>query len=247
MKILRNGQEFELTSDELYRAYIEQQNLFDRENIENNMEDYLDPVAYAMLKDNEDFIEDATYDLRRNQDKYDMTFEYALDDAIRNAKQNHCKFIFDQEITMSDDGTQLDGYLWATDALVSQLKAEMQNKLSDAELLSMENINFYPVYDVTNNSIQLCGHFYYESEKGTVGHSFEISLTPKEAGQLISGFEAYCQEEVGMTCREFINQFRGNDEPDRDVQKSLTEQIQSAQTKTNHPDQKTQPEKDYVL
>ena len=42
MKIIRDGKEFELTSEELFNAYTEQRWLFAVENIEMNMENYLE-------------------------------------------------------------------------------------------------------------------------------------------------------------------------------------------------------------
>lgn len=82
MKIIRNGKEFELTKDELFQAYYEQQELFDVENIEMNLDTYLDEDEYELLKNNKEFIEEAAYQLRRNQDKYNMDYDYALEDAI---------------------------------------------------------------------------------------------------------------------------------------------------------------------
>lgn len=98
MKIIRNGNEYELTSDELYRAYLEQEHLYDRENIELNMQARLDAPIYEALQDNDAFIEDAAYQLRRNQDEYDMDYESALDDAISSSQSKHTSFVFDEEI-----------------------------------------------------------------------------------------------------------------------------------------------------
>ncbi len=84
MKIIRDGKEIELTKDELYRAYIEQQEMYDIDNIRMNMENYLDEDEYDKFKNNEDFIFEAACQLRRNQDKYDMVYEYALEDAINS-------------------------------------------------------------------------------------------------------------------------------------------------------------------
>lgn len=78
MKIIREGKEIELTPDEIFQAYLEQEHLFDIQNIENNMEYHLSEEEYEELKDNRDFIEEATDELRHNQDKHDMDYEYAL-------------------------------------------------------------------------------------------------------------------------------------------------------------------------
>lgn len=211
MKIVRDGQEYELTSSELYDAYIEQEEIFDRQNIENNIENYLDEDEYEKLKDNHDFIEEAARQLRRNQDKYDMAYEYALDDAIRSTKKDYLKFVFDNEIIVSDDRRHLEGYVWATDFLVSRLKKELQNGLSYVELSSMENINFYPVYDVSDRTIQLHGHFYYWPNDNEIGKEFRLPLDDEDARRLIDNFEAYCQEQEGKSCLEFVNLIRSED------------------------------------
>lgn len=86
MKIIRNGQEFELSKDELFKAYKEQQALFDTQIINDNMEKYLDKTEYAALKNNQSFIEETASELRRNQDKYDMDYEYAIRKAFETTK-----------------------------------------------------------------------------------------------------------------------------------------------------------------
>lgn len=86
MKIIREGKEIELTREELFNAYIEQENIFDIQNIEDNMEKYLNESEYKLLKDNKEFIEDAASELRRNQDKYDMDYENAIREAFEETK-----------------------------------------------------------------------------------------------------------------------------------------------------------------
>lgn len=86
MKIIRDGKEIELTKDELFKAYMEQENIFDIQNIEDNMENYLDESEYDLLKDNKEFIEEAANELRRNQDKYDMDYENSIREAFEEVK-----------------------------------------------------------------------------------------------------------------------------------------------------------------
>lgn len=86
MKIIREGKEIELTKEELFNAYLEQENLFDIQNIEDNMECYLDENEFDMLKGNENFIEETANELRRNQDKYDMDYENAIREAFEETK-----------------------------------------------------------------------------------------------------------------------------------------------------------------
>ena len=247
MKIVRDGQEYELTSDELYQAYIEQECLFDRENIASNMDWCLDEDEFEVLKDNQDFIEDATYKLRRNQDKYDMSYEYALSDAFETVKKEYLKYVFDNEIIVSNDRTHLEGYVWATDFLISLVKKEMQDTLSAEELRSMENINFYPVYDVLNNSIQLCGHFYFQSNDVEIGKAFELSLNPCENSKLLTSFESYCQKQEGMSCVEFIDKVRREEGLNPLAQASLSDQILSARKRIDAQDASNTFQKDRVL
>lgn len=89
MKIIRDGKEFELTRDELFVAYSEQKYLFAIENIEMNMENYLEDEEYEALKDNRDFIEEAATELIRNEDKYNMDYSEALKDAIEDTKDRY--------------------------------------------------------------------------------------------------------------------------------------------------------------
>lgn len=89
MKIIREEKEIELTKEELFNAYLEQENLFDVENIEDNMECYFDEDEVEMFKDNKDFIEEAANELRRNQDKYGMDYENAIREAFEETKLKH--------------------------------------------------------------------------------------------------------------------------------------------------------------
>lgn len=92
MKIYRNVDskncEFELSDKELYNAYKEQENIFDMEDIKD---------VFACLDDSELWetyglsrgqlellIDEMAYQMRRNINKYDMSWDYARDDAIQN-------------------------------------------------------------------------------------------------------------------------------------------------------------------
>ncbi len=85
MKIFRDGKEIELTKEELFNAYKEQEGIFDIQNIKDNMEYYLDE-SHETLIGNKDFIEEAASELRRNLDKYDMDYENAISSALKNTK-----------------------------------------------------------------------------------------------------------------------------------------------------------------
>lgn len=90
MKIKReiNGEEFEfeLTPQELYDAFDEQEFKFDLESVRTYFEDYSDDDLYddyMMTREElEACFEDIATQLRRNMDKYGMSFEYALPTAV---------------------------------------------------------------------------------------------------------------------------------------------------------------------
>ena len=86
MKIIRNGEEFELTETELLLAYKEQKRRFEIQDVEENMESNLSKAEYEKLKDNMEFIKETAINFRSNQDKYDMDFEYAMRYAINETK-----------------------------------------------------------------------------------------------------------------------------------------------------------------
>lgn len=88
IKRIINGSEveIELTQDELFNAYCEQQYEWDIKNCE----DYLNSGIYDGEEWYEELneetkniiIEEAAYQFRRNVDKYDMNYEYAIDEAF---------------------------------------------------------------------------------------------------------------------------------------------------------------------
>ena len=78
--------EFELTPQELYEAFAEQEFKFDLSSVRSYFEDYSDDdlyEEYAMTREElEACFDDIAVELRRNMDKYDMSFEYALPAAV---------------------------------------------------------------------------------------------------------------------------------------------------------------------
>ena len=108
MKIVRDGKELELTRDELYQAYLEQQYLFDISSVKSNMEVYLDDEEYETLGDNQEFIEDVADELRRNINKYDMNFEFAIEEAFDTIKERYLD-LDKEEKTLLD---QFKEYCW---------------------------------------------------------------------------------------------------------------------------------------
>lgn len=78
--------EFELTPQELYEAFAEQEFQFDLESVRYYFEDYSDDdlyEEYTMTREElEACFEDIAVELRRNMDKYEMSLEYALPAAV---------------------------------------------------------------------------------------------------------------------------------------------------------------------
>ena len=84
--ILGKEEEFELTPDELYAAYREQEFKFDRSDIEDyfaafEKEDIEEEYGMT-IAELEGKYDDMAYEMRRNIDKYGMDWSYARDDAI---------------------------------------------------------------------------------------------------------------------------------------------------------------------
>lgn len=77
---------FELTQEELYKAYYEQQDSFDREDVLNafwyDSEEYVQEEFGVSKHDLEEIVDDIAGEMRRNIDKYDMTMEHARSEAI---------------------------------------------------------------------------------------------------------------------------------------------------------------------
>lgn len=90
MKIKREIQGFqletELTKDELYDAYREQEHIFDLMDVESWFEAFGDDEIEEMYgmtrKKLGEKFEDIACEMRRNIDHYDMSFTYARDAAI---------------------------------------------------------------------------------------------------------------------------------------------------------------------
>lgn len=86
MEIYRDGRVIELTEQEIFLAYQEQEHIYDMENVKGNLETYLPPEDYVKLKENKRFIEEAAYLLRRYLDKNNMSYEFAIAEAIKDAE-----------------------------------------------------------------------------------------------------------------------------------------------------------------
>ena len=88
MEIYRFGKKIILTEQELFLAYEEQKSIYDIENVRENMGTYLTAEQYVKLKGNRSFIEEAAFLLRTYLDKNNMTYEYAIAEAIKDAAES---------------------------------------------------------------------------------------------------------------------------------------------------------------
>lgn len=125
-------------------------------------------------------------------------------------REDQDMFIFDDDLQINDDACSLvDGYLWATDPLVTRLTDQLN--LTSEQKDSMDNINFYAIYDPISKEIKVDGTYYLlGSEEGSpeVQHEFTLDLSPDERKVLISKMEAYCQKENGSDLEAFVNSIR---------------------------------------
>jgi hypothetical protein len=97
IKRIIGGREFEieLTKEELFNAYCEQEYAWDVESCRNNLDSgiYFGEEWYEDLdeKTEKQIIEEAAYHLRRNIDKYEMSYDYAMDEAFATVLKQYIK------------------------------------------------------------------------------------------------------------------------------------------------------------
>ena len=94
IKRVIGGREFEikLSEQELYAAYCEQEREFDVQSC-NDYYDcmYWDEDWYDDKTVRKNIIEEATMNLRKNIDKYEMSFDYAIAEAFVDALREYIK------------------------------------------------------------------------------------------------------------------------------------------------------------
>lgn len=136
-----------------------------------------------------------------------ITFQEILPGKMQDQNKEDNMFVFDDELygTLDDTFEYVDGYLWATDALVAKLRAQ-----EDPELFKdADNINFYARFNVKNRSIEVDGTYYtFNKEDNEIQQEFKLSLSSDEKDSLISEMEAYCQKTYNLDCLGFVNDFR---------------------------------------
>ena len=134
-------------------------------------------------------------------------------------------FIFDDELTLANDNVTIEGYVWAVDALVDRLPSSED----------MENINFFPEYNVETGDVKLTAIYDTPIADGELNKSWEVTLTDDEKVKLVSAMEDYCKELCGVSCLDFVNEIRhreGLSPLRKDIaQDSLESLIFAAETK----------------
>ncbi len=87
MIIIRNGIEIELTSEELLQAYQEQEHIFSRDNILENMDQYVDDNLCEELKEDKRFLDSAVYWLEKYSKEYGYDYEDSIEQAFKESLQ----------------------------------------------------------------------------------------------------------------------------------------------------------------
>lgn len=139
--------------------------------------------------------------------------EYNVDsffnDIFNRFTKKISEFVYDDELLFSVEG--VEGYVRATDDLVYRLKeavAFATEKTHFEDLEPMDNINFYPVYNVVNNTVSLKATYWYIDNGSEKQNSIEIPLFAAEKMKLILTMEDYCNKLHGKTCRDCVNEGR---------------------------------------
>lgn len=182
MKITREGKEFELTAEELFQAYQEQERLFDRMNIEHNLENYVSSEEYSRLKGNTDFMEAAAELLRENQDDKNMDYETALSQAIYDTAREFSLLVRQVNLVIEN---RFEESMWTDIFLVDASKAVSKEVFVEAvQSFLMSESGRKAVADTGNSFNWGDAEFYIQDE---FWHQFGIypydyEFNPEEIG-----------------------------------------------------------------
>ncbi len=115
-------------------------------------------------------------------------------------------FVIDDELSVWHGETDvfLDAYLLATDHLVSRLKNEIDKTGSSEDFRSLDNINFYAVYNLVSKTIELQSTFYCFDVDGERQHTLSIPLSEDEKSELTNLLETYCKEQYNQSFFEVL-------------------------------------------
>jgi len=119
-------------------------------------------------------------------------------------------FVFDDELCVDDSThTKIDGYLCSTFTLVKRLLNAAKDLHTEAELSSIDNINFYAVNDLQTDEIHIDSTYYYLDKNGEeIQGSIALSITAPEQTQLRKQMEVYCHDKYNMSTISLINEDR---------------------------------------
>ena len=119
------------------------------------------------------------------------------------------EFIFDDELCVQDEHCEcIDGYLWATNSLVAYAKSFLELEHSQAQLDSIHNISFYPIYNLKSGKAEIeISYDYYDGAEEKNGY-IPLKMTGEKLTSLVSHMELYCQQRNHQSCLDFVNEAR---------------------------------------
>lgn len=118
-------------------------------------------------------------------------------------------FILDDELCVQDKYHEcVDGYLWATDFLVDRLKECLLDYLSSDMFKTLDNINFYPIWNQRTGDIEILSCYCVGGKRGEVRKEMYIDLHDEEKAVLSALMDNYCISQYGKSCFEFCNKER---------------------------------------
>lgn len=175
MKIQReiNGQvvEIELTSDELYSAYLEKEHEYDRQDIQDELEsynfndetckDFFDIYGIPLDKvfGNDELISEIAYEKRHNQDHYGMEWTYARDDALKDV-------LYERKLELRGLPERCYNTLPSTGELI---------------IISRGGHGYTPVWPPNNSNDAA------KNQKEAKGHNAEMGVSNAQAAAMLAG------------------------------------------------------------
>ncbi len=148
------------------------------------------------------------------------------------------RFVFDDEIMLDNDLTgEVEGYLFATDDLVTLLNDVVRSDAPNIDLGSMNNMNFYPTYNCISGNVVLNAAFWYLDGSEEKQHSCALPLTNEESSVLLSEMNRYSLKEYGRNLLSLVNEARQLEgrQPLVQAKPPLAEQINVATEKVSAP------------
>lgn len=200
-QILNEYIDGKISEENLYRKLNETEFSYSHKDILklcNNQEEIADKVFHSLTWQKPETIIEKMYinkDLANYKGNLVLTNGLSLDDFL--ATQDKI-YIFDEEIVVDKNSGIIDAYLWATDELVRKL--EHVTKLDSKY---MDNINFYALYNVTKETMELESTFYYIDEANEeIQMQSNLPLSTEEQDMLKDALEEYCVAQEGLSCKE---------------------------------------------